>query len=461
MKKKVFSLIAIIMLIVPISLTSIFSAGQVLAAETGEETIANQNLEDETITSVVPDENLRSVLAASVGKEVGKLEVSDLEKIIAISIDKNIPESFDILKVKDFTGLERTNMRELNIQNLTEEQTEALWALDFEEMGKHVKFSTISLSHNSFKNGIDYSRFLPVISEENCHIRANGNHINTYHKLTKSNYKQLVVETKDFGMIMPDGSTFEFKKYSNIFVNNMMTFYHLENIVSGENDELELNYAFVELSYLEEDKETPSDKYVYNLMDADTVDYDSLAGKTFSLEMEEGIDKIGNLELGSGGVFDFSSSVQLTFDTNRIYSHIYFEPDVPEVKTGKVTVNYVDEAGKELEASEELTGDVGTAYETKAKEISGYELIKVPNNATGTHTEEDIVVTYVYKQAGTPIDKEDPKEELKDKPTVSKKVLPQTGENAANINIKIVGMLFVFAGVLGVIIKKMHGKRTF
>ncbi len=34
----------------------------------------------------------------------------------------------------------------------------------------------------------------------------------------------------------------------------------------------------------------------------------------------------------------------------------------------------------------------------KGKVIEGYDLIKTPNNAKGTFTEEDITVTYVYRE---------------------------------------------------------------
>ncbi|WP_125763773.1 MucBP domain-containing protein [Levilactobacillus mulengensis] len=63
-----------------------------------------------------------------------------------------------------------------------------------------------------------------------------------------------------------------------------------------------------------------------------------------------------------------------------------------------VTVNYQDEQGQELAASQTLQGDIGDAYQTQATAIPGYELTKAPVNAQGTFGEEPITVTYIYRK---------------------------------------------------------------
>ncbi|MGX6980280.1 MucBP domain-containing protein, partial [Vagococcus elongatus] len=68
MKRKFFSLIAVTMLIVPSSLTSIFSAGEVFAAESGKEMIADQSSTSEPVNPIVPDENLQRVSPDGTGK---------------------------------------------------------------------------------------------------------------------------------------------------------------------------------------------------------------------------------------------------------------------------------------------------------------------------------------------------------------------------------------------------------
>ncbi|WP_395322695.1 MucBP domain-containing protein [Levilactobacillus parabrevis] len=63
-----------------------------------------------------------------------------------------------------------------------------------------------------------------------------------------------------------------------------------------------------------------------------------------------------------------------------------------------VTVNYQDEQGHELAASQTLQGDIGDAYQAEAAKIPGYELKGNPDNARGVFGEEAITVTYVYRQ---------------------------------------------------------------
>ena len=74
------------------------------------------------------------------------------------------------------------------------------------------------------------------------------------------------------------------------------------------------------------------------------------------------------------------------------------DPDGPS--EGTVIVKYVDEAGNEIAASTTQKGTVGTSYTTTAKTISNYDLITIPNNATGKFTASTITVTYVYAEVG-------------------------------------------------------------
>lgn len=64
-----------------------------------------------------------------------------------------------------------------------------------------------------------------------------------------------------------------------------------------------------------------------------------------------------------------------------------------------VTVNYVDADGNELATSDTLNGSIGDAYETSPKTIAGWTLTETPANATGTFTNSEQTVTYVYEKA--------------------------------------------------------------
>lgn len=85
-----------------------------------------------------------------------------------------------------------------------------------------------------------------------------------------------------------------------------------------------------------------------------------------------------------------------------VYAPIKKEPTVG----GPVTIIYVDEDGKELLPSKELTGNIGDAYQTKAKVIEGFALTQTPENASGIFTEVVQIVEYVYtlEKATEPIE---------------------------------------------------------
>lgn len=74
-----------------------------------------------------------------------------------------------------------------------------------------------------------------------------------------------------------------------------------------------------------------------------------------------------------------------------------FKDDPKPVEKGNVTVQFLDEQGKELAASETLTGDIGTEYKTSPKKVDGYTLIDTPSNATGKFESIMQTVKYVYK----------------------------------------------------------------
>jgi LPXTG-motif cell wall-anchored protein len=80
------------------------------------------------------------------------------------------------------------------------------------------------------------------------------------------------------------------------------------------------------------------------------------------------------------------------------YLHNYSDNTKP-IENGTVTVQFVDEADKEISPSEILTGVVGSDYIASSKEIDGYTLLSSPNNVNGKFTLSPQTVKYVYKEA--------------------------------------------------------------
>ncbi|MBC1826037.1 LPXTG cell wall anchor domain-containing protein [Listeria seeligeri] len=83
-------------------------------------------------------------------------------------------------------------------------------------------------------------------------------------------------------------------------------------------------------------------------------------------------------------------------DTAQTVTYVY---EKAPVAGQDVTVQYVDEAGKELATSDTLSGNVGEAYTSTAKTIDGWNLKETPANATGTFSDTAQTVTYVYEKA--------------------------------------------------------------
>ena len=71
-----------------------------------------------------------------------------------------------------------------------------------------------------------------------------------------------------------------------------------------------------------------------------------------------------------------------------------------QANAGNITVKYQDEQGLQLSNDETLDGTnkLGLPYTTTSKDITNYELVETPTNASGTYTESPITVTYVYRR---------------------------------------------------------------
>lgn len=73
-----------------------------------------------------------------------------------------------------------------------------------------------------------------------------------------------------------------------------------------------------------------------------------------------------------------------------------------KIKT-TIDVDYVNEEGNPIAKSEKILGEYEDPYQTKSKDIHGYELVAVPDNAIGNHTDQDQTVKYVYKKKETKV----------------------------------------------------------
>ncbi|MBC1898408.1 hypothetical protein HCA68_12130 [Listeria booriae] len=90
-----------------------------------------------------------------------------------------------------------------------------------------------------------------------------------------------------------------------------------------------------------------------------------------------------------------------TFSTEaQTVTFVYTKEAIPVSQA--VTVRHLDTEGKVVAPEEVLTGALGDTYEAQAKIVSGYRLVTIPTNQTGTFGTEAQAVTFIYAQEIAP-----------------------------------------------------------
>ena len=97
------------------------------------------------------------------------------------------------------------------------------------------------------------------------------------------------------------------------------------------------------------------------------------------------------------GEFQFTSSELMSNYSGETMSDIYvWKPNLPG---GRIIVYYEDIDGIALSEVVIINaGQIGMPYTTNAKDIPGYSLLKVPENASGVFTAEEKEVRYIYER---------------------------------------------------------------
>ena len=120
---------------------------------------------------------------------------------------------------------------------------------------------------------------------------------------------------------------------------------------------------------------------------------DGIAGDEYTTQRKtiENYKKTGEEPENAEGKMT-SNTIEVIYYYERIPSgtveikHIDIDTDKEIIKNGKETYGY------------QITGYVGDSYETKEEEIPYYELVKIPENAKGTLTQDNDTVIYYYKK---------------------------------------------------------------
>ena len=123
---------------------------------------------------------------------------------------------------------------------------------------------------------------------------------------------------------------------------------------------------------------------------------DEISGDVLATITEEGI--IGDSYTTQAKEFDGYKLItepenkEITFSEEKITVTYGYR----KISEG-VEIKYINqETGEELLTSELIEGVEGAEYTSSSKEIDGYDLVVIPENANGTMTVEKITVTYEY-----------------------------------------------------------------
>ncbi|MFL0441409.1 WxL domain-containing protein [Enterococcus pernyi] len=104
---------------------------------------------------------------------------------------------------------------------------------------------------------------------------------------------------------------------------------------------------------------------------------------------------------------------QKLYDASGLASYSRMSSRPVEEMTRTVIAKYIDTEENEIADPEVITGLLGENYQTKDKQISGYQLIKRPSNEVGEFSRETIEVSYIYEASNVvPVDPLDPETEI-------------------------------------------------
>ncbi|MGX7150787.1 MucBP domain-containing protein [Enterococcus ureasiticus] len=124
---------------------------------------------------------------------------------------------------------------------------------------------------------------------------------------------------------------------------------------------------------------------------------ESFYGKTYTIELN------GSLQLSHEELTDPelnqitipNTAVTTVNEESKASNEAELKAEFVQGKS--VVVNYLNEDGQEIAPTEILDGKVSQPYQAKAKEIPGYTLTTIPENESGTFSNETQTVIYKYQ----------------------------------------------------------------
>ncbi|WP_349550562.1 MucBP domain-containing protein [Leuconostoc pseudomesenteroides] len=296
-----------------------------------------------------------------------------------------IPEG--VIKI-EYAGIEDNNLTSINLPNSLVELDEKAFNNDEWASGskglkvvtggsglkvvKTLAFAGNQLSNTRFLNNntqVDENAFenQTIDKTVNTSNILLGNLLDTQYNINISNLSNDVsYDTNSKKFFIPEGVdsfTFNFDSEESKYNGSYQV---IINKIVG---------ASVTAKYVDVRGNNISDNVVLtgNIGDNYTTEQKNIAGYTFKA-----------VEGNESGTYT---------DAEQTVTYVYTKDPV---KGGNVTAKYVDEQGNSLSDNVILSGNVGDQYTTEQKDIAGYTFKAVEGNESGTYTDAEQTVTYVY-----------------------------------------------------------------
>ena len=383
------------------------------------------------LTACVPDEPVKTV-----SKETATGNTN-----IEYSIKQTLPTAYD----KNF------KLKSLKLADILEKPIDYVSAKVFDEKGKDITKTAGTLSYDEntkkvmfefnadYLKGISYNgqtvtMKINVVTKEKISVKEiNNKSISNFNDTdvlysntvqTNIYYPVTVNYLDEQGNKLAESSTKDYFVGDNYSTKAKTISNYVLTEIPSNADGAVINSA-ITVDYIYRLKNT---NIIVNYIDTEgnpLAESDLINGKVFDEYTTEAKDIYG-YELTA---VPNNATGEMTEDeivVNYIYS----------LKPASVIVNYKTETGNKLAESVTLDGKIFDKYDTEQKEFYGYELIAVPDNATGEMTEDVITVDYIYRLKGTKvivnyIDTE--KNPLAESDTINGKVLDEYTTEAKNI----------------------------
>ena len=198
--------------------------------------------------------------------------------------------------------------------------------------------------------------------------------------LEKGTNKALIKEVKGTGNVYDEITLASVKENITGYVYDSVS---IDPLVLSDNTTLNvMNIYYTKRNDL---------SYTVNYLEKDTNTVLNEYKEVKNVEFEKVINASDEIIAIDGYKFVSADKNTIVIDIENNEINLYYE-----AVNGTVKSIYVDKDGNEISESVITEGRVGTEYKTSSKEIAKYYLVKTIGEETGSYSEEEIVITYVY-----------------------------------------------------------------